>query len=468
MDPQSSLHIFDSLSGTKKLFTPISPTGAVKLYACGVTVYDFCHVGHGRTSVAVDTIVRHLRYLGYDLTYVRNVTDIDDKIIRRAEQEATTPVELARLYTETMRADERWLGNLDPDQSPRASHYIEKIQSFISSLLRTGYAYVAGSGDVYFRVHLAKSYGQLSGRDIHEMNKRSRIENKPEKEDPLDFALWKAAGENEVGWRSPWGWGRPGWHIECSTMVHDCLGERIDIHAGGKDLIFPHHENEIAQTESRFGGPMANFWVHVGSVMAGEDKMSKSLKNFVLLNELKEQYSGQALRFYYLQSHYRSPLSFDFDQLHTRLNSWARINSTYQRHVPEVDLEEVDTVRNKEDRHLLAFDAAMNDDFNTPEALAVIFDVVREINTAGHAAASRELALTLLHMLKRLGLLEAEDIGQPMVDEQQIEEQIQQRQKAREDKDWEAADHIRDQLIKLGILIEDHSDGTTTWRLERG
>ena len=462
----NQLQIYDSFQRAKRVFTPLDPEGnKVKMYVCGVTVYDMCHVGHGRTSVAFDVIARHLRYLGYDLSYVRNITDIDDKIINKAASNSTTPEAIAQLYTEAMLADERWLGNAAPDMSPKASEAIAKIQTFINYLVRMSYAYVAITGDVYFRVRLAKGYGGLSKRLIDELRDTGRIENKKEKEDPLDFALWKSAEDNEVGWDSPWGRGRPGWHIECSAMIHDCLGEHIDIHGGGSDLVFPHHENEIAQSEARFGQHLANYWVHSGAVMVGEDKMSKSLDNFITLEDLKEQYSGQLLRFFYLQSHYRSPIIFSMAELANRFNSWQRISSCYRRYADDIDISNLPPLEANE--YSRAFDAAMNDDFNTPEAMAIIFAMVREINTAGQPAASRELSIVLMHLLDRLGLLAAEDIGAPIVDVEFIEEQLELRKQARTESDWETADHIRDQLLRLGILIEDNVDGSTTWRLER-
>ena len=461
---KAALQIYDSLTQSTRPFAPLDASGAVKMYVCGITVYDFCHVGHGRTSVVFDTIARHLRYLGYQLNYVRNITDIDDKIIQRAEENATSIAQLTQTYTETMYSDERWLGNLAANQSPKASEYIAHMHSFISNLINTGYAYVAGAGDVYFRVRLAVSYGKLSKRKINELLDGDRIENKKEKEDPLDFALWKAMDANEIGWPSPWGHGRPGWHIECSTMVEQCLGRHIDIHGGGSDLIFPHHENEIAQSEARFGAPLANFWMHSGAVMVGEDKMSKSLDNFVFLNNLKEQYAGKALRFYFLQNHYRSPMEFSMKQLEARINSWERIHNCYQRYADGTASGSISVPM--ENDYLQAFDQALNNDFNTPEAIAVMFAVVREINTAGQPAASRELCRVLGHMLQRLGLDDAEDIGTPIIDESFVEEQLQVRRQAREEHDWESADHIREQLLRMGIVIQDHIDGSTSWRSE--
>ncbi len=462
----NQLQIYDSFQRAKRVFTPLDPSGnKVKMYVCGVTVYDMCHVGHGRTSVAFDVIARHLRYLGYDLSYVRNITDIDDKIINKAASESTTPEAIAQLYTEAMLADERWLGNTKPDISPQASQSIAQIIGFIQSLLNISAAYVAATGDIYFRVRSANNYGALGNKKINELRDPGRIEHKKEKEDPLDFALWKAADDTEVGWDSPWGRGRPGWHIECSAMIHDCLGEHIDIHGGGSDLVFPHHTNEIAQSEARFGAHLAKYWMHSGSVMVDRDKMSKSLDNFITLEDLKEQYSGQLLRFFYLQSHYRSPIQFSMSALGKRVYSWERITNCYRRYAEDIDISS--TPANPENEYLRAFDAAMNDDFNTPEALAVIFEMVREINLAGHPAASRELSVTLMHLLDRLGLVDAEDVGAPIVDTVFIEEQIELRKQARAESDWETADHIRDQLLRLGILIEDNVDGSTTWRLER-
>ena len=462
---KAALQIYDSLTQSTRPFAPLDASGAVvKMYVCGITVYDYCHIGHGRTSVVFDTIARHLRYLGYQLNYVRNITDIDDKIIKRAEESSMTITELTQTYTETMLSDERWLGNLAPDQSPKASEHISQMHSFIGNLISKGHAYVVGAGDVYFRVRSLSSYGKLSKRKINELLDGDRIENKKEKEDPVDFALWKAAEANEVGWPSPWGHGRPGWHIECSTMVEQCLGRHIDIHGGGSDLIFPHHENEIAQSEACFGAPMANFWMHSGSVMVGEDKMSKSLENFVLLNNLKEQFTGKAIRFYYLQNHYRSPMEFSMKQLANRVNSWERINNCYQRYAQDMPAGAISV--DKENEHLQEFDRALNNDFNTPEALAVVFAVVREINSAGQPAASRELCRVLGHMLQRLGLEDAEGIGSPIIDEAFVEEQLQMRRQARAERDWESADHIREQLLRMGILIEDHADGSTSWRSE--
>ena len=463
---KAALQIYDSLTQSTRPFAPLDASGAVvKMYVCGITVYDYCHIGHGRTSVVFDTIARHLRYLGYQLNYVRNITDIDDKIIKRAEESSMTITELTQTYTETMLSDERWLGNLAPDQSPKASEHISQMHSFIGNLISKGHAYVVGAGDVYFRVRSLSSYGKLSKRKINELLDGDRIENKKEKEDPVDFALWKAAEANEVGWPSPWGHGRPGWHIECSTMVEQCLGRHIDIHGGGSDLIFPHHENEIAQSEARFGAPMANFWMHSGAVMVGEDKMSKSLENFVLLSNLKDQYAGKSLRFYYLQNHYRSPIEFTMDQLATRVNSWERINNCYQRYAQDLPPGEMSSV-DRENEYIQQFDQALNNDFNTPEAIAVMFAVVREINTAGQPAASRELCRVLGHMLQRLGLEDAEGIGSPIIDEVFVEEQLQMRRQARAERDWESADHIREQLLRMGILIEDHADGSTSWRSE--
>ena len=462
------LKLFNSLTRQKEEFVAIVP-GKVGIYVCGMTVYDLCHLGHARVLVVFDVIVRHLRSLGYEVTYVRNITDIDDKIIARALENAEPFNELTERFITAMHEDADALGVLRPDFEPRATESMDDILGMIRRLLDKGYAYQAENGDVYYSVNKFSDYGQLSGKRIDELRAGARVDVEQAKRDPLDFVLWKAAKPEEPSWSSAWGDGRPGWHIECSAMSTECLGAHFDIHGGGMDLQFPHHENEIAQSEAANGERFVNYWVHNGFVQVDKEKMSKSLGNFFTVREILRGYQPEEIRYFILSSHYRSPLNYsdaNLDKAHgalQRLYTALRDAGLVQGSDLDIDYEQ-------------RFQAAMNDDFNTPEALAVLFDLTRAMNRAreqGHGEVAR-LATTLRVLAGRLGLLQSDpetylrsghsDRQQGPSDEE-IEALIAQREQARADRDWQQADRIRNQLTALGVVLEDSSGGTL-WRRE--
>jgi len=462
-----TLKIYNDLHRRKEVFEPLEP-GKVRMYVCGMTVYDYCHLGHARVVVVFDVVYRYLRARGYDVTYVRNITDIDDKIIQRANEQGIPFHELTRKFIDAMHEDFEALHVEPPTIEPRATEHIDEILRMIQMLLERGHAYVAENGDVYYDVRSFPEYGKLSGKSIDDLEAGARVEPGEGKRDPLDFALWKAAKPGEPAWDSPWGKGRPGWHIECSAMSTSALGDTFDIHGGGADLTFPHHENEIAQSEGATGHPFVRYWMHNGFVRVKEEKMSKSLGNFFTIREILEHYRPEEVRYFILTSHYRSPLNYDEEHL---LNARRALDRLYTalRGLPEAEPGEAD-------QYVEAFNAAMDDDFNTPEALAVLFELVREINRVRgedeHKAA--RMAAELKRLGGILGILQEDPEqwfkGAPAASEQglsdeEIEALIQQRIEARKAKNWAEADRIRDQLKAQGIVLEDGPQGTT-WRRE--
>ncbi|SDO09693.1 cysteinyl-tRNA synthetase [Halomonas shengliensis] len=467
----ADLQIYNTLTRRKEAFTPIEP-GKVRMYVCGMTVYDYCHLGHARVMVAFDVITRYLRQRGFDVTYVRNVTDIDDKILRRADENGESIASLTERMIEAMHEDEARLGVLPPDQEPRATRHVDDILTMIETLIDKGYAYAADNGDVYYRVRRFEGYGKLNNRDLDEMRSGARVEVDEHKEDPLDFVLWKAAKPGEASWPSPWGEGRPGWHIECSAMSKCCLGETFDIHGGGPDLTFPHHENEIAQSEAANGKPFVNTWMHAGAVRVNHEKMSKSLGNFFTIREVLEHHDPEVVRYLLVASHYRSAINYSPDSLAEARKSLERFYNALEG----VALEGVSTLGGEASPGFEArFTAAMDDDFNTPEALSVLFDLARELNRAKKEAPGEApaLAAELRRLGGILGLLQQDPAaflkagaGELPLSEAEIQAKIDERAAAKQAKDFAAADAIRDELAALGIILKDSRKGTG-WVFER-
>jgi cysteinyl-tRNA synthetase len=457
------LRIYNSLTRAKEEFQPIEP-GVVRMYVCGMTVYDYCHLGHARVMVVFDVVYRYLMSRGYDVTYVRNITDIDDKIINRANEKGLPFGELTERFIRAMHEDSAALGILPPSDEPRATAHMVEILDMVRKLIDQGYAYAADNGDVYYSVGAFDGYGKLSGKDPEELRAGARVEVGEAKRDPLDFALWKAAKPDEPAWDSPWGRGRPGWHIECSAMSTSCLGNHFDIHGGGADLQFPHHENEIAQSEGATGEKFVNLWMHNGFVRVNEEKMSKSLGNFFTVREILEVYRPEEVRYFILTSQYRSPLNYDSEHLDNARAALTRFY-TALRGLP-VDVEPAGG-----EAFAKRFQDAMDDDFNTPEALAVLFDLVRELNRVREEDQTRAagLAAELRRLGDVLGLL-ADDADNYLkgvvvggLADQDIDDLIHQRTEARKSKNWAEADRIRDQLQNVGVVLEDGPQGTT-WR----
>jgi len=458
-----ALSIYNTLSKSKDVFTPLVDN-KVRMYVCGMTVYDYCHIGHARVMVAFDVVARWLRHRGYELTYVRNITDIDDKIIKRASENGESFQDLVGRMIAAMHEDEARLNVLRPDIEPRATDHIAGMHAMIQTLIDKGYAYAPGNGDVYYRVGKFAGYGKLSRRKIEDLKIGARIEVDEAKEDPLDFVLWKGAKPGEPSWESPWGPGRPGWHIECSVMSTCCLGETFDIHGGGPDLVFPHHENEIAQSEAATGKLYANAWMHAGAVRVDGEKMSKSLGNFFTIREVLEKYHPEVVRYLLVSSHYRSPINYSEDSLREAKGALERFYNGLKG-LPEATPAGGETFVER-------FGAAMDDDFNSPEACAVLFDMVREVNrlresdvqaAAALAARLKELAGVLgVLQLKPEAFLQAGAAGK--VDAGEVEALIAARLAARAEKNWAESDRIRDQLGAMGVVLEDGKGGTT-WRL---
>ena len=453
------LFIHNSLTRTKEAFVPLQP-GQVRMYVCGMTVYDLCHLGHARVFVVFDMVVRWLRASGYRVDYVRNITDIDDKIIRRAQENGETPAALTARYIDAMHEDERALGVLPPDHEPRATAYVAQMLAMIAQLERNGLAYAAPNGDVYYSVRGFTDYGRLSGKSLDELRAGERVDVDPDKRDPMDFVLWKAAKPGEPAWDSPWGPGRPGWHIECSAMSAELLGHHFDIHGGGQDLQFPHHENEIAQSEGAHGCKFVNYWMHNGFVRVDNEKMSKSLGNFFTIREVLQKYDPEVVRFFILRAHYRSPLNYSDAHLDDARGALNRLY-TALKSVPVGTEAAIDWTLPDAAR----FRAAMDDDFNTPEALAVLFDLAGAANRGDGDAALR-----LRTLGGTLGLLQrdAEEFlkggaGAAGMAESEIEALIAARQAARKARDFAESDRIRDQLAAAGVVLEDGAGGTT-WR----
>ncbi len=458
------LKIYNTLTRQKETFTPIDPNN-VRMYVCGMTVYDLCHLGHARVLVAFDVVYRYLQSSGYTVDYVRNITDIDDKIINRANEKGEDFNHLTERFIQAMREDAAALGTLPPTKEPRATAHISEILVMIETLIERGYAYVADNGDVYYAVTKFADYGKLSGKNIEDLQAGARVDIDSNKRDPLDFALWKSSKPDEPCWESPWGDGRPGWHIECSAMSTCCLGNHFDIHGGGADLQFPHHENEIAQSEGATGEKFANVWMHNGFVRINEEKMSKSLGNFFTVREILERYRAEEVRYFILTSHYRSPLNYGDEQLDNARAALTRFY-TALRGLPAVAAAGGEIF-------IARFNEAMDDDFNTPEALAVLFDMAREINKLRtddqHRAAA--LAAELRRLSRVLGILQdnpeqflrGESADEEGLSDADIDDLIEQRLTARAEKSWAEADRVRDRLQGAGIVLEDGAQGTT-WR----
>ncbi len=460
------IRIHNSLTGQKQELQPVE-AGHVRMYSCGITVYDYFHVGNARMLVVFDMVSRYLRHRGYRVTYVRNITDVDDKIINRAREAGVDWREHARKYTEAMHEDLDKLGCLRPEKEPRASEYIDEMLKMIGQLIGNGYAYQAPNGDVMYDVHKYAEYGKLSGKRLEDLRAGARVEVDSAKRDPLDFVLWKSAKPGEPAWPSPWGDGRPGWHIECSAMSTKELGEHFDIHGGGVDLKFPHHENEIAQTCGATGGKFAEIWMHNGFLNIDNEKMSKSLGNFFTTREvLAKVKAPEVLRFFLLSSHYRGPMNYSPDQLDL---AEAGLNRLYTalREVPVVEGHAPTGATQ-------AFHDAMDDDFNTPEAIAVLQGLAREINTARAAGADSSKATALASELRALGgalgLLQSPPEswfragGAGGLSDAEIDECIAARLAARKAKNWAESDRIRDDLAAAGVILEDKPGGVTTWR----
>ena len=455
-----TITVYNSLSRQKEPLIPLQP-GKIGMYVCGMTVYDRCHLGHARSMVCFDVIVRFLRYSGLNVTYVRNITDIDDKIITRSVERGISFQDLTQEQIALMHADARVLGTLPPDFEPCASQHIPQIIALIQRLYDSGYAYVTQQGDVCFQVEKFKDYGKLSQQDLSKLIAGSRVEIDQDKLSPVDFVLWKKAKPDEPAWASPWGEGRPGWHIECSAMSMAQLGEEFDIHGGGLDLQFPHHENEIAQSEAATEHSYARYWLHVGMLQVNDEKMSKSLGNFFTIADVVQAYHPEIIRYFLLSSHYRSTLNYSPE---TILNSMKALMRLYQslRSISIDDTTEIDSDWTQR------FCATMQDDFNTPEALAVLFQLSHEMNKT----QSQTLAATLKHLGSILGILQnpVETFLQAMVmvpsegvSKEEIEQFIDERNQARLDKDWQRADEIRHALLEQGIELEDTKSGTI-WR----
>lgn len=458
------LLIHNTLTRKKEVFKPIE-TGKVRIYVCGMTVYDYCHLGHARVMVVFDMVVRWLRQSGYAVTYVRNITDIDDKIIRRAQENGESIRTLTNRFIVAMHEDSTALGVLPPDDEPRATDYIASMQQIIRQLQQKGLAYEANNHDVCYSVRKFSHYGQLSGKSIDELRAGERVEVDTGKQDPLDFVLWKHARDDEpaeVKWDSPWGSGRPGWHIECSAMSHDLLGEHFDIHGGGQDLQFPHHENEIAQSEGAHGGTFVNYWMHNGFVRVDDEKMSKSLGNFFTIREVLQNYDAEVIRFFILRAHYRSPLNYSDVNLDDARRALTRLY-TALRNVALPQQIAVDW----DNPFALRFRQAMNDDFNTPNAIAVLFDLANEYNREPqpHLAAQLKELAGMLGLLQRDPevFLHTGSGNENGFSDQQIEALIQQRSEAKKNRDYARADAIRNDLQTQGVILEDTSNGTL-WR----
>ncbi|NOQ46222.1 MAG: cysteine--tRNA ligase [Desulfobulbaceae bacterium] len=483
-----SLRIYNTLTRKKEVFQPLEED-QVKLYVCGITSYDYCHIGHARSTLVFDMVVRYLRYRDYTVTFVRNFTDIDDKIIRRAQEQGIDSAALAQRFIDEFYTDMDALGVLRPDLEPRATEHINEMIELVQELIDKGLAYQSGT-DVYFRVDRFQSYGMLSGRSIEDMQAGARIEVNELKEHPMDFVLWKGSKPGEPKWDSPWGEGRPGWHIECSAMSRKYLGETFDIHGGGKDLIFPHHENEIAQSTGASGKPFANLWMHHGFVTIRDEKMSKSLGNFLTIRDVLQNYEPEVLRLFIFSTQYRNPLDFSETALH---DAEVGLGRMYDCLAKISQLEEAATagkavISKKDHKKIISlrqrFEQAMDNDFNTALALGHLFDAVKILNkavrltTASLSSDDRDLIQAAGREMRELagvlGLLQhdPEQYGRKKrerilaaldISTEEIEKLILKRNTARENKDWAAGDAVRDRLLVHNIELHDGPDGTTTW-----
>ena len=454
------LKIHNSLTRAKQDFVPLEP-GHVRMYVCGMTVYDYCHLGHARVMVAFDAIVRWLRTSGFRVTYVRNITDIEDKIIQRALENNEPIDHLTERFIRAMDEDAAALGVLKPDFEPRATQHVGGMLAMIAKLIERGKAYAIPGGDVYFSVRDFPGYGKLSGKTLEDLRAGERVEVVTDKRDPLDFVLWKAAKPGEPAWDSPWGEGRPGWHIECSVMSEHHLGEQFDIHGGGQDLQFPHHENEIAQSEGAHGHTFVNYWMHNGFVRVDDEKMSKSLGNFFTVREVLAKYAAEVVRFFILRAHYRSPLNYSDQHLDDARSALSRLYTALKGTSPAANAG-IDW----SEPHAARFRDAMNDDFNTAEAVAVLFELANEVNrthSAMHASLLKGLG-AILGLLERepTAFLQAAPAADGLTGEQ-IEALIAERARARKARNFAEADRIRKALLDAGIVLEDSPQGTI-WR----
>ncbi len=456
------LKIYNTLSNQKEEFRPID-TNNVGIYVCGMTVYDFCHMGHARVLVMFDVITRHLRRNFTSVKYVRNITDIDDKIIARAAENNEDIYSLTNRFIDAMHEDEMALGVLSPDIEPRATESIDKMIDMIESLSKQDLAYQGKNGDVFYSVRKFKDYGKLSGKNLDDLLAGARVDVESDKEDPLDFVLWKKAKSDEPSWPSPWGDGRPGWHIECSAMSNHFISNHFDIHGGGMDLTFPHHENEIAQSEGANNCKFVDTWMHVGFVNIDDEKMSKSLNNFFTIRDVLDKYDGETLRYFLISSHYRSPLNFSEANIESAKSGLKRLYNATKGLSAKMD--DVPLEAEYEER----FNVALNDDFNTPIALSILFEIAKRINIerTTNLEKANALAMQLIKLGNFLGILEynAEDYLKQgsELSETEISNKISQREAARNSKDFAMSDQIRDELLELGIILEDSVNGTT-WR----
>ena len=470
-----SLRIFDSLTRKKEGFTPLTP-GEVRMYVCGVTVYDLCHIGHARSAIVFDVIRRYLRFKGFRVSFVRNFTDVDDKIIRRAQQEGVSPSEISERYIAEFQKDMASIGVMAGDVEPKATEHIPQMIDLIERLVGKGMAY-AVDGDVYFEVRRFPAYGRLSGKNLEELQAGARVEVDERKNDPLDFALWKASKPGEPAWPSPWGPGRPGWHIECSAMAMQYLGEGFDIHGGGEDLIFPHHENEIAQSEGATGRQFVQYWIHNGFVNLGAEKMSKSLGNILAIRDIVRRHDPEALRLYLLGAHYRHPVDFADERITEAARALGRLRALQDEatRIAAAGARPDPAFGDAVAQHRARFEAAMDDDFNTPQALAALFDLARLLYTerdrviqgatgAGGFATGVEELVTLARVL---GLLERPGREHLAIDPElqtRIESLVAQRGDARRRRDFAEADRLREELHRMGVVIED-TPGGTSWKV---
>jgi len=488
----AELRIYNTFTNQKEVFTPLRP-GVVHMYVCGITAYDVCHVGHARSALVFDAIYRYLRHRGYEVTFVRNFTDVDDKIIKRAQDEGTDSGSIAERYIKAFYEDMDRLGVERPTHEPRATEFITQMIELVQRLVETGHAYPAG-GDVYFAVNTFSDYGKLSKRSLDEMMAGARVAVDPNKRDPMDFALWKASKPGEPSWPSPWGPGRPGWHIECSAMSAGYLGRSFDIHGGGMDLIFPHHENEIAQSEAAYGTTFARYWVHNGFVNINQEKMSKSLGNFFTIRQVLERYQPEVLRLFLLSTHYRSPVDFSQEAMGEAERRLGRLYQTLEQMgnatvrgatSPRAASPEVAELREKTDRLAARFQEEMDNDFNTAAATGHLFDLSRALNRVHDVCGGRpdgQTATLLVEGARRLreqagilGLLQASPeaffgeqqrpyLAAAGIDEWEVERLVAERTQARKEKNWARADEIREMLGRMSVTVEDGPEGTK-WRV---
>ena len=450
------LSLYNSLTNQKEIFKPIEPQ-KVRLYVCGMTVYDYCHLGHARVMVIFDVINRWLRQSGYNVQYIRNITDIDDKIIAKAAEQNIAIEELTEKFIIEMNKDADALGVLRPDFEPKATNHIDDIINLIQILIDKGFAYVGENKDVYYSVSKFKDYGKLSGKTLKDLRAGNRVEIDLNKKNNFDFVMWKSAKKDEPSWDSPWGLGRPGWHIECSAMSNVLLGDHFDIHGGGQDLQFPHHENEIAQSEAANDCKMANYWLHNGFVKIDDEKMSKSLGNFFTIRSILENYLPEIVRFFILKTQYRSPLNYSDSQLDDAKQGLTRLYLSVRDKIVRTEFE-IDWTNNYAKR----FKAALDDDFNTPEAIAVLYELANEINK-NQDDQNKELLIGLANSLGILAMSPEDFLKGDNKHIFDVNELINKRDLAKKNKDFEEADRIRKFLLENDILLEDTIDGTI-WR----